>query len=96
MFMKRESFGFVPQLIGFIQHAYYASIEFNENTTNFKMITGSEQNVHRFLFDLPKLVFEILFPFIYSECQSYNTVISASMFKVNLNNWREIMWLPLM
>lgn len=61
MFIKRESFGFVPQLIGFIQHAYYASIEFNENTTNFKMITGSEQNVHRFLFDLPKLVFEILF-----------------------------------
>lgn len=60
--MKRESFGFVPQLIGFFQHAYYALIEFNENTTNFKMITGSEKNVHRFLFDLPKLVFEILFP----------------------------------
>lgn len=57
MFMKRAPFGFVPSLIGFIQYTNY---EFIENTTNFRMI--SELNVDRCIFDLPKLLFEILIP----------------------------------
>lgn len=41
----------------------------------------SEQNVDRFIFDLPKLLFEILIPLFIAIVK----VVSASMLKANLN-----------
>lgn len=45
---KREAFGFILRMIGFIQSACYAS---TMNKTNVRII--GEQNVHRSIFDLP-------------------------------------------
>lgn len=46
---EREPFGFVSRMFGFTQPGCYASIV---NITNFK--NKSEQNIHRFIFDLPE------------------------------------------